>query len=113
MTRITYEVVEHDGDGPIRLATCSRNRSHRMTRPAEQRSARRTNRSSRRVDGHFIRGQGWPLARGTFGRFRPARDGCRGLNGGVDWLSDQSATISPPSEEEVNQARGIVEHRRR
>jgi hypothetical protein len=94
MTRITYEIVEHDGDGPIRWVTCSPNRSRRMTRPAEQRSARRTNRSSpasRRTFHTRTR-----MAAGTKnGRQVPTgRRRMSKAEGGADRLSDQSARIS-------------------
>jgi hypothetical protein len=81
MTRITYEIVEHDGGWAYKVGDV-------FSEPfplhdAVRRAAERVPHDQvlPRVDGHFIRGQGWPLARRTVGRFRSAGDGCRGLKG--------------------------------
>ena len=81
MTRITYEIVGHDGGWAYKMGDVFSEPfpSHDGPQSSGARSARTG--PSRRVDGHFIRGQGWALARRTVARFRPAADGCRGLKG--------------------------------
>ena len=82
MTRITYEIVEHDGGWAYKVGDVFSEPfpSHDAARRAAERAAHEQVLPGE-FDGHFIRGQGWPLARRTVARFRPAGDGCRGLNG--------------------------------
>ena len=95
MTRIIYEIVEHDGGWAYKVGDVFSEPfpSHDAARRAAERAAHEQVLPGE-FDGHFIRGQEWPLARRTVGRLRPAGDGCRGLKGRADRLSDQAATIS-------------------
>jgi hypothetical protein len=69
MTKITYEIVEHDGGWASRVDGVFSETfpSHDMARRAAERAAKEQVAPGRH-DRHFVRGQGWPLARRSIGR---------------------------------------------
>jgi hypothetical protein len=80
MTKITYEIVEHDGGWAYRVdgvfsETFS---SHDIARRAAERANEGTSRTGKN-DGHHVRGQRWSLAQRALARRRSTRDRRRGL----------------------------------
>ena len=78
ITRVAYEIIEHDGGWAYKVGDVFSEPfpSHDAARRAAERAAH--DGSSPANDGHFVRGQGWPLARRTVGRFRPAETDVEG-----------------------------------
>jgi hypothetical protein len=80
MTRIIYEIVEHDGGWAYKVGDVFSEPfpSHEAARRAAEHAAHGQVLPGESTDISYA-DQEWPLARRTVGRFRSAGDGCRGL----------------------------------